>query len=205
MVSYSTEENMLLPVMTYWDTETQTYIRQTIMHNDGIPIASDGASAKGALLKPEKSLGVKIKLLNERAKLPTRSNPDDAGMDIYSTEDVVLESRFSGQHSDVDPARAMVSTGLSFEIPQGLGLFVWDRSGLSAKFGVHRVAGVLDSSYRGELKIALVNLSNKQYIIKAGDRIAQYIVAPIILTRLIPVDQLTDTNRGAGGFGSTGK
>jgi dUTP pyrophosphatase len=206
--------------MTYWDTERRKFVRQSIMQHNGTPILSDRYEdalkvwpnpvfdkkrADWIAANPDQTLGVNIKLLNDKAKQPIRSNDDDAGLDIYSAESVILESRFSGQDTENDPSRAMISTGVSFELPQGLGLFVWDRSGLSAKHGIHRVAGVLDSSFRGELKIALVNLSNKAYTIKVGDRIAQAIIAPIILAKLIPVSELSETSRGQGGFGSTGK
>jgi len=208
---------MLLPAMTYWDTEQKIFVNQTIMQNDGEPIASDRYDYPKKFRErdcyipsfvKDHTLEIKIKLLNERAQMPTRSNPDDAGMDIYAAENVTLQNRFWGlhdyKHEQNDSSRAMISTGLSFEIPQGLALFVWDRSGLLAKNGSHRVAGVPDSCYRGELKIALVNLSNKPYEIKIGDRIAQAIISPIILPKLVQVDKLSETIRGEKGFGSSG-
>lgn len=212
---------MLLPVITYWDTETHMFVNQTLMQTDGIPIVSVEYSislegnARYDRLAEAPSLNVK--LLNENAKLPTRGKPDDAGLDIYATESVILKSRFSGSSSILgrlwrwitlkdlkDPSRTTISTGLAFEVPQGLGLFIWDRSGLAHKSGLHRLAGVLDSSYRDELKIVLINLSNKNYEIKVGDRIAQGILAPIILSKPKQVDELSTTSRGKG-FGSSGR
>ena len=141
-------------------------------------------------------------------QLPTRSNPTDAGLDLYSAEDITIEPNLypevTAMADTKDKHRAIVSTGIKAEIPPGLGLFLWDRSGLSAKHGLHRVAGVIDSAYRGEIKVALVNLSNKVYHIKKGDRIAQGILAPIILATPVEVASVSDTARGAAGFGSTG-
>jgi dUTP pyrophosphatase len=155
---------------------------------------------------------LKVKRLSEDAILPTRSNPTDAGLDLYAAEDVEIGSRFSG-HDKMDltykpgddPSRRKVSTDIGVEVPPGLGLFIWDRSGLSARDGLHRVAGVVDSSYRGPVKVALVNLSNKSYSIKKGDRIAQAILAPLTLAEVVEVSELAPSNRGSGGFGSTGR
>lgn len=194
--------------MTYWDTESGQFVTQTIMQENGIPLQSEKFVGYPIPYPIEQhSPEVKIKLLNERAKLPTRSNFDDAGMDFYAAETVTLHGRHSlydEKNLDNDPARVIVSTGISIEIPQGTGLFLWDRSGMSAKSGIHRVAGVIDSSYRGELRVALVNLSLRSYDIKAGDKIIQGILAPIILPKIVQVNELSDTKRGAGGFGSTG-
>lgn len=157
---------------------------------------------------------LKVKLLNPKAKLPTRANPTDVGLDVYSTETVTLEPRQVYLPPDdednigtteTDPTRAIISTGISVEFPPGYGLFVWDRSGLSANKGLHRVAGVIDCTFRGEIKIALINLSNKSYTIKEGDKIAQLVLAPIVTPTIIQVENLSNTDRGTGGFGSTGK
>jgi len=208
------EENMLIPVMTYWDTEIECFVSQSIIHQDGIPLISNlremqevPARYTNICGKETKdfTLELNIKLLNEKAKVPTRAHSDDVGMDIYATEEVILASRFEGQGQDKDPARAIIGTGLAFELPQGLGLFIWDRSSLSAKDGIHRVAGVLDPGYRNELRIALVNLSNKPYHIKIGDRIAQAVVASIILPKINIITELSSTARGKGGFGSSGR
>lgn len=146
---------------------------------------------------------VKVQLLYDDAEMPVRKHPTDAGMDIHSYEEVLLKAY--DPNDAEERHRATIKTGLAFEIPVGTGFFVWDRSGLSARDGIHRVAGVLDESFRGELKIALVNLSNKDYLIRKGERIAQAIITPIMLPVLKQVESLTKTARGTQGFGSSGR
>ena len=145
---------------------------------------------------------------NSIGTLPTRSNPTDAGLDLYSAEDITIQPNLYPEVTNSaeakDSHRVTVRTGIKMEVPPGLGLFIWDRSGMSAKHGIHRVAGVVDSSYRGEVKVALVNLSCKAYHIKKGNRIAQGVLAPIILATPIEVASVSDTSRGEDGFGSTG-
>lgn len=138
---------------------------------------------------------LKVKRLHPEAQLPTRANKTDAGLDLYSIEEKVL----------APGARAIIKTGISVEFPGGYGLFIWDRSGLSTRNGLHRLAGVVDSLYRGEVGVALINLGQGSYTIKVGDKIAQAILAPIALPTVIEVDELSDTTRGEGGFGSTGR
>lgn len=103
-------------------------------------------------------------------------------------------------------ARALVPTGLSFEIPTGFEIQVRPRSGLAAKNGVTvaNAPGTIDSDYRGELKVILVNLSDLDFTINPGDRIAQLIVAPVVQAMFEESTELSETARGAGGFGSTG-
>jgi len=145
---------------------------------------------------------------NPLGRLPTRSNPTDAGLDLYSAEDVTIEPNLYPEITNIadakDKHRVLVDLGIKMEVPPGLGFFIWDRSGMAAKHGIHRVAGVIDSQYRGPCKVALVNLSNKAYHIKKGDRIAQGILAPIILATPVEVESVSDTPRGSDGFGSTG-
>lgn len=152
---------------------------------------------------------LKVKLFHEDAQAPTRGHATDAGLDLYSCEDVLLEPFGSAQFDEekgayVDTFRATVSTGIAVAVEPGFGMFIWDRSGMSAKHGQHRVAGVVDSQYRGEVKVALVNLTPDDYLIKKGDRIAQAVISPILLPEVEVVDDLDETARGAGGFGSTG-
>ena len=101
---------------------------------------------------------------------------------------------------------AMVPTGLFFEIPEGYEVQVRPRSGLAAKNGltVLNTPGTIDSDYRGEIKVILINLGDKDFTINSGDRIAQMIVAPVTQASFIKVESLSETERGAGGFGSTG-
>tara|TARA_B100000925_G_scaffold273423_1_gene238141 strand:- start:314 stop:829 length:516 start_codon:yes stop_codon:yes gene_type:complete len=135
--------------------------------------------------------------------MPTRGTPTAVGLDLYAAEDVTLEPMYASTCADAH--RQMVSTGISVEFPDTHALFIHDRSGMSAKFGVHRVAGLIDSDYRGPVKVALVNLSNHTYEISKGDRIAQAVLAPVSLVTPKRVSELSDTSRGSGGFGSTGK
>ena len=101
---------------------------------------------------------------------------------------------------------AIVPTGLYFEIPEGYEIQVRPRSGLAAKNGVTvlNTPGTIDSDYRGEIKVILINLGDKDFIINSGDRIAQIIISPVIQANFEITDSLSETQRGAGGFGSTG-
>lgn len=148
---------------------------------------------------------LKVKKLHEDSTVPTRNNPTDAGLDLYAYETVTLAPRSFYSDSDTDKARAIVSTGIAIEFPSGYAFFIHDRSGLSARHGIHRVAGVADEMYRGEIKVALVNLSHKEYTIKKGDRIAQGVLMPIALPEVFVVTELSDTARSDKGFGSSGK
>jgi dUTP pyrophosphatase len=135
--------------------------------------------------------------LDPRATLPARAHPGDAGLDLCALEPAAL-----------DPgARTSIPTGLAVEIPAGCAGFVLPRSGLAARHGVTVVnaPGLVDSGYRGELRVLLMNTDREaQFALAAGDRIAQLVVVRIEL--LVPVEAavLTDSARGAGGFGSTG-
>lgn len=139
--------------------------------------------------------GLQIRLLTEAAKAPTRGSALAAGYDIYSSA------------SSIVPAygQAMVETGIAIAVPEGTYGRVAPRSGLAAKHGIDTGAGVIDADYRGEVKVILFNHSSKDYQIQAGDRIAQLILEQIVTPEVQVVEQLADTVRGAGGFGSTGK
>lgn len=101
---------------------------------------------------------------------------------------------------------AMIPTGLFFEIPEGYEVQIRPRSGLAAKNGVTvlNTPGTIDSDYRGEIKVILINLGDKDFVINSGDRIAQMVVAPVTQATFTITDKLSETDRGAGGFGSTG-
>lgn len=139
-------------------------------------------------------LKIKIKKLHPDAKIPVFGSYNAAGFDIYSIEDYEL------QPGEVHA----ISTGIAFEIPEGKVLLIWDRSGLGFK-GVHRFSGVIDSDYRGELKIVLCNHSKLSYKINKGDRICQGIIQDYYKPEFIEVNELSETKRGDGRFGSTGK
>jgi dUTP pyrophosphatase len=140
------------------------------------------------------NVNIKIKKLHPDAILPSYAHPGDAGLDIYSVEDKIIKA---GE-------RILVSTGISIEIPEGFVGLVWDKSGLANNFGLKTMGGVMDAGYRGEYKIVLFNTSKEDYFIKRGSKIAQLLVQPIITAEIEQVQELSDTSRGQGGFGSTG-
>lgn len=125
----------------------------------------------------------------------TKKHSTDAGWDIQSKESFTMFAR----------ERRLVSTGVSVAIPEGYAGLLWSRSGMSYNLGIQVGAGLIDSSYRGEVGVLLYNLSNSPVDIKAGERIAQLVIVPICLTEMVQVDELDETERGDGGFGSTGK
>lgn len=135
-----------------------------------------------------------FKRLNEQAILPTRGSQYAAGLDLYACRGIVVPA---GGFIDV-------ATGLATAIPLGYYGRIAPRSGLAAKFGIDTLAGVIDSDYRGELICVLVNHSDQDFVVKVGDRIAQFVIEAIITPQPQLVDQLEQTARGDGGFGSTG-
>ena len=138
-----------------------------------------------------------VEVLLHGAEPPVYAHPGDAGADLVSTEDITLAP---GQ-------RATVGTGVSIALPDGYVALVVPRSGLAAKHGITVVnaPGTVDAGYRGEIKVTLLNTdASDAYAITAGDRIAQLLVMPVTRARFIPVDRLPGTQRGDGGFGSTG-
>ncbi len=137
---------------------------------------------------------VKVKLMNADAKVPLRGNEFAAGFDFYSCEDVIL----------YPDETLSVGTGIALEIPSGKACFIWDRSGMGFK-GIHRFAGLIDSDYRGEYKIVMCNHSGKVFRIQKGDRIAQGVIQDYYKPEFEVVDELSDSERGEGRFGSTGK
>ncbi len=138
-------------------------------------------------------LKIKIKKLNSDAKIPTYANLGDAGMDIYSCEDLVIKPKH----------RALVKTGISMEFPKGYVALVWDKSGI-AKKGLIKIGGVIDPTYRGEYMIMMHNISSKDYIVKKGEKIAQILIQKVEVSKIEEVKELSDSKRGAGSFGSSG-
>jgi dUTP pyrophosphatase len=128
--------------------------------------------------------------------LPAYASDGAAGMDVVAAEDVTLAP--GGRHA--------VATGFALAIPPGYEVQVRPRSGLALKHGISlpNTPGTIDSDYRGELKIIMINLGAEPFAIARGDRVAQLVVAPVQPARFIEVDTLDETTRGAGGFGSTG-
>ncbi|HEX3559827.1 MAG TPA: dUTP diphosphatase [Pyrinomonadaceae bacterium] len=137
---------------------------------------------------------LRFKKLHPEARLPTRGSPQAAGLDLYSVERVTLPPG----------ARASVRTGLAVAIPSGFYGRVAPRSGLAVRHGLDTLAGVIDSDYRGEILCALVNHGDAPVEIEAGMRVAQLIVEAIALPEPVWAEDLDATERGAGGFGSTG-
>ncbi|HNZ55363.1 MAG TPA: dUTP diphosphatase [Candidatus Paceibacterota bacterium] len=138
---------------------------------------------------------IKIKKLNPEAKLPIYAHPGDAGMDFFALAE-----------TEIKPGEVVrVKTGIALELPVGYVGLIWDKSGLAANHGLKTMAGVLDAGYRGELQIVVTNLSKEIYSIKKHDKVAQMLIQRIESPELIEVDELSDTSRGEGGFGSTGK
>ena len=137
---------------------------------------------------------IKVKKISTSAITPTKANEFDAGWDLYASEDAII-----------DPSKAeLISTDISFAIPEGYVGLIWDRSGMAAKRGLHRFAGVIDSGYRGEVKVCLWNSSDKYCVINAGERIAQILFQEVPSFTMVEVNSLEDTDRGTGGFGSSG-
>ena len=142
---------------------------------------------------------IKVKKVKENAILPKRGSIDAAGADLYACleEDLIIA-----------PGKTkFVSIGISAEIPQGYAGFVFARSGLASKSGIAPAnkVGVVDSDYRGEFFVALHNHSSETRTVKHGDRIAQLIIMPVVMAEYIETDELSETERGSGGFGSKGK
>lgn len=143
------------------------------------------------------SVELSIKRLYDDVELPSYAYVGDAGLDLKSYEDVYLKP---GE-------RKLVSTGLAIAIPEGYAGFVQPRSGLALKQGLSmaNTPGLIDSHYRGELKIIAINLDPQNIIhIEKGDRIAQLVIQQVPVVKLIEVAELDDTDRGTGGFGSSG-
>ncbi len=139
---------------------------------------------------------LKIKKLHPDAIVPTYAHEGDAGMDLYCVEEIKVPA---------NGGRASIKTGLAFEIPHGYVGLIWEKSGLSHKHGLKTFGGVIDAGYRGELTISLINLSPDDYLFEKSHKIAQMLIQPIIIPEIIEADSLSETSRGEGGFGSTGK
>jgi dUTP pyrophosphatase len=141
---------------------------------------------------------LKVSLLEEGARVPTRAHEGDAGLDLYACEE-----------AHVGPGeRWSVGTGVAVEIPEGHAGLVVPRSGLARKHGIALVnsPGLIDSGYRGEIRVLLLNTDPANtFKVEAGDRIAQLVVAPIALAEPVEVESLADSTRGDGGFGSSGR
>ena len=137
---------------------------------------------------------VKVKKLSKQAVLPKYAREGDAAFDLRSMEEKILKS---GE-------KEIFRTGLSIAVPEGHCGLIWDRSGLAAKHGVHTMAGVIDSGYRGELMIVLRNTGKDDFLVERNMRIAQMLIQPVITAKLSEVEEMDRTERDKKGFGSTG-
>lgn len=141
-----------------------------------------------------------VKRLRDGAVLPMRATEGSAGHDLYALLDEPVTVRPGGL--------VRIPTGIAVALPcPDYAAFVYARSGLAIKFGIapSNCVGVIDSDYRGEVIVGLTNHSSEPYTIQTGERIAQMIIAPVVLPEIVECDTLDDTARGAGGFGSTGR
>ena len=133
-------------------------------------------------------------MLGPGAKMPTRGHPWDAGLDLYAMEDGYIRSN----------QRRTFDTGVHVEIPEGYYGEIRSRSGLMVNHGI-TTDGTIDAHYTGPIKVCLFNHGGSKYEVKAGDKIAQLVIVPCMLPELELVDSLEETDRGDGGFGSTGR
>jgi dUTP pyrophosphatase len=126
---------------------------------------------------------------------PAYAHPGDAGLDLYTREEVTL----------LPGKRVAIPTGLTVVIPEGYVGLVWDKSGLAIREGLKTLGGVVDAGYRGEVLVGMVNVGDKPYIFLRGHKVAQLLIQKIEQAEIVAVETLDETSRGEGGFGSTGK
>jgi dUTP pyrophosphatase len=160
-----------------------------------------GSNPTAGLRKAKKMLRVKIKRFPhaEGLELPFYATPGSVGMDLlYAGYEEVVLKPFE---------RRLLPTGIAIELPEGYEAQVRPRSGLAIKHGITilNAPGTIDSDYRGEIKVILINLGNEDFVIRRGDRIAQLVVAPVVRVQWEEVEELTESLRGSNGFGSTGR
>ncbi|MES2213734.1 MAG: dUTP diphosphatase [Patescibacteria group bacterium] len=138
---------------------------------------------------------VQIKKINDEAIIPAFAKAGDAGMDVFCNETVTL---MPGQI-------VRVKTGIAMHIPEGCAGLFWDKSGLSMNHGLKTLGGVIDSGYRGEVLVGMINLGTEAYTIEKGNKVAQMIIQKVEHPEIREVEILADSERGESGFGSTGK
>lgn len=142
---------------------------------------------------------IKVVKLHPQAKLPTYGSAEAAGADLYACIDDAVT---------VQPGQtAWIPTGLALEVPKGCAGLIYARSSMAVKrdLAPANKVGVIDSDYRGEIKVVLLNHGRQPQVIEPGERIAQFVITPVLTPLYQEVEELTDTDRGIGGFGSTGK
>ncbi|WP_428055787.1 dUTP diphosphatase [Candidatus Avelusimicrobium alvi] len=136
---------------------------------------------------------MKVKKLDPRARLPLRAHPTDSGADLFALERTVL------------PARGVVKvrTGVAVELPENTSGIIWGKSSVESR-GIKAMAGLVDAPYRGELLVCMYNLNDTEFVFEAGQKVAQLVVLPTLYPSFEEAEELSDTSRGSGGFGSTG-
>lgn len=142
---------------------------------------------------------IRVKKLNEKAMLPTYGSFEAAGADLYACLDAPVT---------IQPGEtAWIPTGIALEVPKGCAGLVYARSSMGVKRGLAPAnkVGVIDSDYRGEIRVVLLNHGKTEQVVEHGERVAQFLITPVLTPAYQEVEDLTDTARGAGGFGSTGK
>lgn len=142
---------------------------------------------------------IKVKKLSPNAILPTYGSAEAAGADLYACLDAPV--------TVVPGETAWIPTGLALEVPKGCAGLVYARSSLGVKRGLAPAnkVGVIDSDYRGQIHVVLLNHGKTEQTIRHGERIAQFLITPVLTPAYVEAEELTDTDRGVGGFGSTGK
>jgi len=154
----------------------------------------DGKKIKRFEKIGEAMVNVKVKKLKENATVPSYAHSGDAAMDLCSAEDYVV---LAGK-------RQLVSTGIAMELPVGYWANIRGKSGLAYKKGISLLGGVIEHGYRGEYGVVILNTGDEDFVIKVGDKIAQVVIAPVASVDVEVVDELSDSVRGEGAFGSTG-
>ncbi len=138
---------------------------------------------------------IKIKKLDPNAVVPTYAHPGDAGLDLCAVKEGVIPAHSRGQ----------IGTGLVFEIPDGYVGLVWDKGGVAYNYGITCLAGVVDAGYRGELLVVLYNTTDTDWPVSAGQKVAQLLIQSVERAEIIEVNEMSNTSRGEGRFGSTGR
>ena len=146
-------------------------------------------------MKRDGAMEIRVKKLRPDAKLPAFAHPGDAGMDLFAPEEVTLQP---GE-------RVKIGTGIAVEIPHGYVGLIWDKSSIAATHCLKHLGGVMDAGYRGEYIVTLINLSTTPYTIEKHHKIAQLLIQKVEHPNIIEAEELSDSSRGAGAFGSTGK
>lgn len=145
---------------------------------------------------------LRVKRLREDAKLPTTAYMWDAGYDLYCVED---ENFINGEFTLMPKCSHTFHTGIQCAFPPEYVALIWDRSGLACKHNIHRLAGVIDSGYRGEWMIHLINFSDRPFTFVAGDKIAQFLIQSFKKFTIVECEELGNSERGTKGFGSSDK